>query len=266
MIKKLLVVAVCGGLALAAFRGSKAASYARQGVEDASEWASSHVSPEQEIRRLRGEVRQLDNDVLKVAGFLAKENVEVRDLRQTVAEFRTRQSDQKEMLKARGASIKTATATVSFGDRVLPVALAKAELEESVGRFSGNQKTLATLEQTLASRERTRESLEKQLDTLKNQKKELGSAIDDLEAQINLLKLQQMESKYQRDDSRLSSIKESIRDMRKRMEVKREELKLAPTVHEDRPAAATGHRSVDEILSGLGDSKAEAQKSVPHVD
>lgn len=252
MLKKLILVAVCGGLAVVALRGTRMYSYARQGVEDASEWAAEKVPPEKEIKRLRGEVKQLDSDVLRVAGHLAKENVEVRDLRQTVAEMRTKQSDQKEVLKARGTAIKNATETVAFGDRKLPIAQAKAELEDSVNRFGTNQKTLAALEQTLASRERTRESLEKQLDTLKNQKKELSGAIDGLEAEINLLKLQQMESKYQCDDSRLAGIKESIRDMRKRIDIKREQLKLAPAVHEDRPAAATSNRSVDEILSGLG--------------
>jgi len=252
MFKKLVIVAVCGGLAFLALRGTKMYSYARQGVEEAGEWANDKIPPEKEIKRLRGEVKELDGDILKVAGHLAKENVEVRELRETVAVMRTKQSDQKEVLKARGTAIKNATETVAFGDRTLPVAQAKAELEDSVSRFGTNQKTLTALEQTLASRERTRETLEKQLDTLKNQKKELAGAIDALEAEVNLLKLQQMESKYQSDNTRLSAIKESIRDMRKRIDVKREQLKLAPIVHEDRPAAANSNRSVDEILAGLG--------------
>ena len=106
-----------------------------------------------------------------------------------------------------------------------------------------------------------RETLEKQLDTLKNQKKELAGAIDALEAEVNLLKLQQMESKYQCDNTRLSSIKESIRDMRKRIDIKREQLKLAPIVHEEKPTTATANRSVDEILAGLGNEAKPATGS-----
>ena len=260
MIKKLLIVAVVGGLAFAAVRGTKAFSYARQSVAEASEWVSDKVPPEREIQRLRSEIKQLDSDVMKVAEQLAKENVEVRDLRQTVAEIRTKQSEQKEVLRARGNAIKTATETVAFGDRVIPIRQAKTELEESVARFGVNQKTLGALELTLASRERTREALEKQLDTLKYQKKELAGSIDALEAEINLLKLQQMESKYQSDNTRLASIKDSIREMRKKIDIKREQLRLAPTVHEDRPSAPASNRSVDEILSGLGDAAPAAAK------
>jgi len=237
-------------------------SYARQSVEEAATWASEKVPPEKEIQRLRSEVKQLDTDVMKVAELLARENVEVRDLRQTVAEMKTKQSEQKEVLKARGSAIKTATETVSFGDRKLPITQAKAELEDSVNRFSVNQKTFTALEQTLASRERTRETLEKQLDTLKYQKKEMAGAIDALEAEIHLLKLQQMESTYQCDNTRLSSIKESIRDMRKKIDIKREELRLAPTVQEDRPTAAATNRSVDEILSGLSSEGKSASTKV----
>lgn len=252
MIKKLVIVAVCGGLAFAALRGTKLYSYARQGVDDASEWAAEKIPPEKEIKRLRGEVKQLDSDVLKVAGHLAHENVEVRELRQTVTDMQTKQAQQRDMLRGRGVAIKEATENVAFGGRTMPVAQAKMELEESVHRFTANQKTLASLELTLASRERTRDTLEKQLDTLKGQKKELAGAIDALEAEVNLLKLQQMESKYQCDDTRLSEIKSSIRDLRKRIDVKREQLKLAPAVHEEKPVAAASNRSVDEILAGLG--------------
>lgn len=258
MIKKLLILAVVGGLGFVALRGTKLYSYARQGVEEATSWAKDQVPPEREIQRLRSEVKQLDTDVMKVAEHLARENVEVRDLRQTVAELRTKQSEQKEVLKARGTAIKNATETVAFGGRNVPITQAKSELEDSVNRFGVNQKTLAALEQTLASRERTRDALEKQLDTLKYQKKELAGAIDALEAEVNLLKLQQMESKYQTDNTRLSSIKESIRDMRKQIDIKREQLRLAPTVHEDQPTAATSNRSVDEILSSLGGEPAPA--------
>lgn len=253
MVKKLLVVAVVGGLAVVALRGTRLYSYARQGAEDVSAWVKDQIPPENEIKRLRSEVKQLDQDVLKIAEQLARENVEVRDLRQTVAELRAKQAEQKEILRARGAAIKNATENVSFGGRSLSVTQAKAELEEAVNRYATNQKTLAALEQTLASRERTRDALEKQLDTLKYQKKELAGAIDALEAEINLLKLQQMESKYQNDNTRLASIKESIREMRKTIDIKREQLRLAPTVHEEQStASSTTSRSIDDILSILG--------------
>jgi len=256
MFKKLVMVAVLGAVAVAALKGTKAFSYARQEAAAVREWAESQVPPEKEIQRLRSEVRALDGDILRVAGQLAKENYEVRELRDHVAEYRVKQAEQKVLLKARGDAIKSATEQVSFGERSVPVSVAKQELDESVRRFTHHQKTLESLEQTLSSRERTRTVLEKQLDTLKDQKKELASTIDALVSEINVLKLQQMESKYSTDNTRLSGIKESIREMRKKIEIEREKLKLAPVVFEDgpKPSAAT-NRSVDEILAPLAGEK-----------
>ncbi len=257
MIKKLFLMTVCGALAFAALRSTKAFSYARQSVSEASDWASSQVPPERELKRLRAEVKALDGDVLRVAERLARENVDVRELRQAVADHRSKQSDLKEKLTSRGAAVKAATETVAFGDRKLPVAQAKAELAESVARYTTGQRTQDSLDATLASRERSREALEKQLDTLKAQRLEMTAAIDGLEAELTAVKLQQMESKYQCDDTRLSGIKESIRDMRKAIAVEREKLKLAPVVHDDdRPTAASANRSVDDILAPLADKPA----------
>ena len=54
MIKKLIVVAVVGGLAVAALKGTKWASYVRSEVKSWRDAAEDSVPPEKEIARLRG--------------------------------------------------------------------------------------------------------------------------------------------------------------------------------------------------------------------
>jgi chromosome segregation ATPase len=250
MIKKLIVLGVVGFVAVSAVKGSKFGSYIRSEIAALRSKAEANIPPEKEIARLRSEVKQLDKDIMGVVNQLAKERVEVNQLREKADELAAKQSKDKELLQARAAAIKAAAEQVTFGNRKLSVPAAKAELEEGVKRFTANQKSLDAIEAAIASRTRVRDTLEKQLETLKAQKAELAAAIDALEAELTALKLQQMESKYQTDDTRLGKIKEDIRALRTKMEVEREKLKLLPAALEE-PAQPTGNKSVDDIMAPL---------------
>jgi chromosome segregation ATPase len=262
--KKLILVAVIGFAVVSAAKGSKWFSYVRSEWAGAKEWADSKVPPEKEIVRLRHEVKLLDKDILTVVNQLAKERVECEELKAKVAELRGRQAADKETLQTRATAIKTAEtkaeAEVAFGSRRVGLTAAKADLAEGVSRFTANQKSLETMELTLGSRERIRDSLEKQLETLKNKKTELATGIDAIEADLTMLKLQQMENKYQTDDTRLARIKESMRELQKKVAIEREKLKLLPAAL-DAPASAAGAKSVDDIMAPLSAAAKPAKTS-----
>jgi len=262
--KKLILVAVIGIVAVAAVRGTKWYSHVRSELAGAKEWAESKIPPEKEISRLRNEVKLLDKDLMAVINQLARERVECNELKEKVADLRTRQASDKDLLQARAEAIKTAEqnaeSQVSFGNRKVGLNSAKGDLEDGVRRYTSNQKSLDAMEQTLGSRERIRDSLEKQLETLKNKKSELTSEIDGLEAELTMLKLQQMESKYQTDDTRLSKIKESMRDLRKKLDVEKEKLKLMPAAL-DAPTSSSASKSVDDIMAPLAAPKPAATGS-----
>jgi chromosome segregation ATPase len=257
--KKLILVAVIGIVAVSAARGSKWFSHIKSELAGAKEWAESKIPPEKEISRLRNEVKLLDKDLLTVVNQLARERVECNELKEKVADLRTRQAADKELLQTRAGAIKEAEAKaeahVAFGTRKVGLSAAKADLEDGVRRFTSNQKSLEAMELTLVSRERIRDTLEKQLETLKNKKSELTSEIDALEAELSALKLQQMESKYQTDDTRLAKIKESMRELRKKLDVEREKLKLMPAAL-DAPVSTAATKSVDDIMAPLTAPKA----------
>lgn len=268
MLKKMILVAVIGGVAVAAFQGTKWASYVRQEIASLREDAESRIPPEREIARLRGELKLLDNDIMKVVNQLAKEKVEVTDLRKQVDDLRVSQSKNKELLNARAEAIKLAEAKVKageadvfvlFGDRRVALPAAKGELEDGVRIYSTNQRSLDAMTATLDSREKIKDGLEKQLEALKNQKAELATAIDALEAELTMLKLKQMESKYQTDNTRLAKIKEDMRSLQKKIAIEREKLKLMPGVHEG-TGEASG-KSVDDIMAPLNGKPGAAAKT-----
>jgi chromosome segregation ATPase len=265
MLKKLVILGIVGFVAVAAVKGSKFGSYIRSEFEAMKARAEASVPPEREIARLRTEIKHLDKDILAVVSQLAKERVEVAQLKERAGELTVKQSKDMEIIKARAQAIKKAdvskektdTELVVFGNRSLSIGSAKAELEDGVKRYSANQKSLDAMHAAVASREKVKETLEKQLETLKNQKGELAAAVDALEAELTALKLQQMENKYQTDDTRLGKIKEDIRALKTKIEIEREKLKLLPTVL-DTPSKAASGRSVDDIMAPLTGTPANA--------
>ena len=174
---------------------------------------------------------------------LAKERVEVIQLKMKVDEMAATQSSDKERITVRAEAIKKAEGHVTFGNRTLTVAAAKAELEVDVKRYTAAQKSLAAHESLFANRIKILYNIEKQLEATKNQKSELNTRVDAMEAEHPLLKLQQAESPHQTDDARLTKIKEDLRELRLKIDMKSEELKLTQV--------PPGEKSVDDILAPL---------------
>lgn len=251
MLKKLVVIGIVAAVAIPAVKNMKVGSYIRSEIDCFQAHVESRIPPEREIVRLRNEIKLLDKDIMTVVSQLARERVEVAQLREKGDDLRARQSHDKELLQARAAATKNATEHVAFGDRKLSTAEAKAELEEGVRRFTANQKSLEAIDAAVSNREKVKLGLERQLDAMKNQKVELTAAVDSLEAELTALKLQQMESKYQTDDTRLSKIKDDIRALKTKVAVEREKLALMPSVLEPAPTRAAAAKSVDDIMAPL---------------
>lgn len=237
MLKKMVILAVVGTVAFAAISGTKIASYIRSEVRAAREHAEESIPPEKEIARLKNEVALLDGDIKKLVHHLAKERVEVNQLKDKVDEMTAKQSRDLELYDARYAALEKAeknnTQQVSFGDRSVSVNDARRDLDSMLVRLENNKKSITAHESLLANRIKVRDTLEKQLEAMKNQKSELANSVDAMEAELAALKLQQMESKYQTDDTRLAKIKEDMQKLKTKVAVEREKLNLLPTVHED---------------------------------
>lgn len=265
MIKKMVVLAVVGFVAVTAVGGTKLGSYIRSEWKAARQQAEDGVPPEKEIARLKNEVALLDGDIKKLINHLAKERVEVKLLGEKVDEMTAQQGKDKDVLAARlekiEAAEKTSAQTVSFGTgRPQPLDTARADLAQSLTRFETNKKSLAAHEVLLANRTKVRDTLEKQLDTMKNQKSELSNQVNAMEAELAALKLQQMESKYQTDDTRMARIKEDLQKLKTKVAVEREKLALQPAAHDDAPTSSAP--TTEELKARLnGAKKPDATKT-----
>jgi chromosome segregation ATPase len=250
MFKKLAIVAVIGFIAVAAVKSTKIGSYIKTEFNSLRESVEDSIPPEKEIARLRGEIKELDKDLNTVMDQVARERVEVKQLKEKAEDLRAQQSKDYEILQARSNALKNAKEHAFFGDRKLSIADATNEFKALARQYEIRSKSLDSMDDTLKHREKIKDTLEKQLETLKNQRVEMLAAVDGLEAELNALKLQQMESKYQTDDSRLAKIKEDIRTLRTKFEIDREKLKLQPAVRET-SSSSVSNRSPEEIMNSL---------------
>ena len=264
MIKKLLLVAVVGAVALFGLKQTKVFGLLKNEVESAKAWAEDQVPVEKEISRIRKEIAELDRDVQKVGHEYAKETVDVRLLRDANEELRARIEDDTVVLKNRGEVISANGAErVKYGKTMMNAAEAKEKLRLDVAQLMSKKSSLDASEKALVVRERVKENLEKQFDAMKRQKTELRVQVDALEAEYKSLQLQQIESKFQTDSTRLAEIKQSIREMTRKVAIKREELNLAPALTEDAPTASTSTQSVEDILAPLDGKKPEKKAEKP---
>lgn len=265
MFKKMILVAVVGALAVAAFKSTKVGSYVRNEIRSMQEAAEDQVSPEQEIARLRGEVKLLDEDTIKVVKQLARLQSDQADLEARHKDLQARLGDtakRKDALaaEARAAEAKEkageATAFVVFNDHRYSLAAAKLKLKDLVQSEKDLGKQVAAVQAKVDSQQRIADKLEAQRLEAGRLKATLETTIDELEVEYQGLKLKQMESKYQTDGSRSAEIKESVAKLRKRLDVQRRELALL----QDEPAAGapTVAESVDEIMAGANGPKGTA--------
>jgi chromosome segregation ATPase len=250
MCKKLLLVAVVGAIAFSFLKGTKFFSYAKSEVASVGEWVESQIPTEKKIQQLRKEVKQLDKDIDKAQTALVAEIVDVERLAKDLGTMKTEVAAEEKKVLAIGEKLKDATSKVSYGRFTVSPDEAKNLLASDVKRITARKNTVNSMEQTLNARERIKDALQKQVEGLRRSKVDLVVAIDKLEAEYKVLQYQQIESKYQVDDSRLSSVKQSLRDLQRDVDIQRTKLKMAPTIMEE-GAPASG-LSVEEILAPLG--------------
>ena len=258
MLKKLIVVAVVGGLAVAAVKGTKFASYIRTEVHSWREAAEDAVPPEKEIERLRGEVKMLDEDTIKIVKQLARLQSDQADLVGREKGLEAKKSQVSELMTSREVAMREAekkakagetNVLVVFGDQKFSLANGLLRLKETVRDYREIEKELTHVRMKSETQQRIVDKLDRQRLEMSRLKSDLDTAIDGLEEQVQSLKLTQMESKYQTDDTRVAQIKESIAKVNKRLDIQRRELSLLQDTVT--PSVTLPTESVDDIMAPI---------------
>ncbi|MBX9625989.1 MAG: hypothetical protein K2X82_19480 [Gemmataceae bacterium] len=235
MFKKMILVAVVGGLAVAAFKGTRMASYVRNEIKSIREAAEDQIAPDQEIARLRGEVKLLDDDGLKLVKQLARLQSDQADLtarQKTLEANRKAAATRKDTLatEAKAAEDKAKAGeqqvAVVFETSRYSLDTAKQKLKDMVLTEKNLAKELTMVAGKIDGQQRIIDKLEQQRLAMGRLKADLEFAIDKLEVEYQDVKLQQMESKVQTDDTRAAQIKAGIAELSKKFDIQRRTLTM----------------------------------------
>lgn len=261
MLKKMLLVAIIAGAAVFALKSVRSGHVAipaqvEAGMAKLHDWAEGNDSIERKIAKLRKETGYMTRDLEATRSKLAEAIVNARETSRDAVALRETVANEHRALVARGEALKDGTEKVSTRGAAALVE-AKESLKADVARHLDRKRQLDNLEKTLVSQERVKGLLEAQLDSLKRKQGEVKAQIDAAEAKLHELRLAQMESKYQSDDTRLAKIKEELRDLNRTLDIKAEELKLAPAVYEEGKPAGKAE-SVEDIMAPLTGEKKPA--------
>lgn len=260
MFKKVAIVGAAGLLTAAVLTQTSVGHYLRVKMCKMDDHFESKISPEEEIRSIKKEVRNLDKDIDKARSSVAEERVEAKLLKSRVEDKRVSAAQARTAVEKRGEMVKEASSKqyVSWDGRNVPYDRAKELLQAQVTAYKNVEKDLKSTEKMLAVRERTRDLAEQHLQALITQKAELEAAVVELEADIKVAKIEQVESKYQNDGTRMAEVKDSLAKLRKRIEIQREKIALSKQYDK----SSVENKSVDEILAELdsGDKTQEVSR------
>ena len=252
-LKKVLLFGGIAALGLALVGGfgfaKKQLAYAKQNLQA---WADENTDPEQEIKRLKGEVAQLDGEENAIKNDLAKEIAAADKLKKDVEKLRAAVEGERKDAQAFGDKIKEAEGDnkkVTIGKISLNVDDAKKKLSADAKNVQKREKMSADMDAALKVREESKAVLYAQLDEIQNLRRSYSADLDSIETEYKSLKLQGMKNNYHRDGSKLGEVSTSMDKLREKLAEKRALNDLnhgRPTQTQSEPMG-----SVDEILAPI---------------
>jgi chromosome segregation ATPase len=231
MFKKMIVVAVVGGLAVAAIKGTRWASYIRTELNSLRESAEEEIPLDKQLAMLEDGVKRLDRTILSKINEVAKAQAEAGDLDKQVVDLQARQNEKKVKLSEWLTAIKTANGQfVKVGDKSFAKSAVEADLDRDFKQWELNNVTLEKLKIARDAHLQNATILKEQLDALVAQQKQVGAEVQALKAELQQLRLKQIKSKVQSDNSDLARLKEDLRKLRVKVDAQQHKQNLMTEV------------------------------------
>ena len=219
MIKKLalgtMAMAAVGGMVF----GTDMFSYARTGFSCARENLRSEVPLEFEIERARQEVEQLIPEVRKSMHLIAEEQVEVDQLRKSIAKREAAIEQQEEAILALTADLKSNDTKFVYAGHRYSRHDVERDLTERFNRFRIAEETLKQDQQLLVAKERAMSANRETLEGMLSQKKSLEVELERLEARLRTIAARKEINGLEVNDSQLNRVKAMIASIEKRLDV-----------------------------------------------
>jgi len=194
---------------------------------------SGSISPEAKLERLRAEISNLGPDMRKHRSVIATEMVEVKRLKEQVAEAKANLDKKEASIKDVRESLKKGEAFVSIDGTKIPREKVEQNLTKQWESYKNAREAVASQEDLMKSREEALEVAKLKLDAMQEKKKEMEAKVEKLELELRKVRLAQTKHDVPMDDSQLSKVTELYNEVDKQIQKEKTELELEKAAFTD---------------------------------
>jgi outer membrane murein-binding lipoprotein Lpp len=226
MFKKLLIATLAVVVGVGVVSGTRLGSHLRMKWNKAAEWAKQQVPLSEEIDRLKMEVANLKQDDNHYFDLVARQKVQVDELKGRVNKARTALAKQESFIKEMRLALadENAKFVVYSGDRY-PRARVEADVRTEALRFIADEKLLKADEENLSILEETLTANKAKLDGLALRRKEMEATVLQLEREMAQLRLKE-QNNITIDDGRYGRVGKEIEEAQKRFSLEKAKSEL----------------------------------------
>jgi chromosome segregation ATPase len=245
------LAAATGLIAAGTFLGF--GSHMRTAVKQAYKSVQTNIPPDFEIARLRNEINGLDKDLSGNFDALANETVAVRRLKDNLEEMQARLEKQKTVVLKLRHDLSSGAQKVAYGG----VEYTADELRDTLSRefdaYRAAEGAIKAKQEELKARQDGLNLGRAKIDAMRSAKEKMSAELAKIEAEYKRVQVLEARSDFQVDDSRLSGIKKSMKELRDRIQA----IELAHTYK-----AEFNHESIVEKV----EQKAKADQVLKEID
>jgi uncharacterized protein (DUF3084 family) len=256
MCKKIGIAAIAVVAGLFVLNHTKLGDWAKYACHQGMAKIKSQVPPEVVVERLKYELTQLEPEINQNKDRLARDIVEVKHLKADIdtAEVNL-QRKYNDIMEAKKAVDEPTTKTVSYNGKSLTPKKAKDVVLRDYEAYKSAKNAVEMKRKLVAAKEAAIDEATRQLANWQATRDELKAEIEQLEAEIHTLQIAEARHDINIDNTRLTRLRDSIKELRKENEVRSQRLLLEGEVVTTDGQKAEKAEATDRAWNEIGEEK-----------
>jgi hypothetical protein len=219
MVKKAILAGSILAAILGLVFGHEAFSHAKTSLGWVRQSVRESVPVEFEISRARQMIKDLDPEIHRNMHLIAKEEVEVKHLRDQLTNAERQLAKNKSDIERLTRDLKGGDRHFVYCGKSYTAKQVENDLSRRFDQYKVKEATLGKLTQVLSARERGLEAGREKLKAMQAAKSQLEVDVANLDARLEMVKVAQSTSEFNFDDSRLSRTRQLVKDIGTRIDV-----------------------------------------------
>lgn len=209
----------------------------------------SHVPPEVQLERVKGQINKLDQDIDSNWTPIATREREIKSLKAELDGKKDKLTSSKAELQAAADSLKAKVQRVSYNGKDYNPTEARRLVKRDLTAYEALTHEVSSKDKLLVAWQKELDALMAQQDEMKKLKGELTARVAQIEADLQVLRLAETKSKLPAGDlSRLNDIKVTLAELEKSNEIKMRALELRETHNRGENVSGTSVKETDDDL------------------